>query len=195
MDLPYFSRLEEIMSRRNNGVRFEGGLWITAIECRAEGLAVRFKVRTDRSWLGGHHNCLALTRMAAETLAFVLVHQVMTKQVALDARHLNIKAIIDALKDQHPVQATFDGWMWTGCDVKEINALADTVIFHVGSQERQAAKELIEPIDLFFKKQLQPTLMAQSEQKTIPLNKLRKEGSAPLLEIAIPEVDYDEFFN
>jgi hypothetical protein len=183
------------MSRRNNGVRFEGGLWITAIEYRSEGLAVRFKVRTDRSWLGGHHNCLALTRMAVETLAFVLVHQVMTKQVVLDARNLNIKAIVDALEDQHPVQATFDGWMWTGCEVKEINALADTVFFHIGSQERQAAMGLIEPLDMFFKKQLQPALLAQSEQKTVPINRLRKEASPPLLEIAIPEVDYDELFN
>ncbi len=183
------------MCRRNNGVRFEGGLWVTAIEYRAEGLAVRFKVRTDRSWLGGHHNCLALTRMAVETLAFVLVHQVMTKQVVLDARNLNIKAIVDALEDQHPVQATFDGWMWTGCEMKEINALADTVFFHVGSQERQAAMGLIEPLEMFFKKQLQPALLAQTEQKTVPTNRLQKEASQPLLEIAIPEVDYDELFN
>ena len=183
------------MSRRNNGVRFEGGLWITAIEYRGEGLAVRFKVRTDRSWLGGHHNCLALTRMAVETLSFVLVHQVMAKQVVLDARRLTLKTIVDVLNDQHPVQATFDGWMWTGCEMKETNALADTVIFHVGSQERQAALALIEPIDLFFKKQLQPTLLAKAEQKTVPVNRLRKEGSPPLFEIAIPEVDYDELFN
>lgn len=183
------------MSRRNNGVRFEGGLWITAIEYRAEGLAVRFKVRTDRSWLGGHHNCLALTRMAVETLAFVLVHQVMTKHVVLEARQLSIKAIVDALNDQHPVPATFDGWMWTGCEMKEINALADTVIFHVGAQERQAALALIDPLDLFFKKQLQPTLLARTEQKTVPINRLCKEGSPPLLEIALPEVDYDELFN
>lgn len=181
--------------RRNNGVRLEGVLWIASIECRTEGLAVWYRVRTDRSWMGGHHECLALSRMAAEVMAFTLSHQIEKTNVTFIPNNLSIKMIVDALNNQHPIQATFDGWAWSDHEVNRHYFVTDAVYFHIGEHERKQAAEFIDPLDRFFKQQVQPMLVTQSRQETIPRNKLCREGSPPLLQIAIPQVDYDALFN
>ncbi len=186
---------ETFMARRNNGVRLEGTSWITAIECRGEGLAIKYKIRTDRSWLGGHHECHALNHMGAEVLAFALAHQVARKGVVVDADRLTMKAIVDGLNQQHTIQVALEGWLWSDAELHEYYIMTDVIYHMVSEQERRTALHLVAPLEKFFKRQVQPLLVSQTEQKTIPLNKTERRIVPPLLDIKIPELNYDELYN